>query len=91
MASKLLEEVLKEWPNLKKRERPTAKPPKLVTDEGQIVGSATVHLSPGDPNWRGSNSQIVKVLLDRRTNDGPIVRSAYDPLEALNNGGRFHG
>jgi hypothetical protein len=37
---------------------------KLVSDQGQIVGRAAVHLSPSDPNWRGSNSQYVIVRED---------------------------
>jgi len=37
---------------------------KLVSDKGQIVGKAAVHLSPSDPNWRGSNSQYVIIRED---------------------------
>src|SRR5262249_5879103 len=37
---------------------------KLVSDRGQIVGKAAVHLSPSDPNWRGSNSQYVIIHED---------------------------
>jgi hypothetical protein len=41
--------------------RPKAK---LVSDQGQIVGTAAVHLSPSDPNWRGSGSQYVIIRED---------------------------
>lgn len=37
---------------------------KLVSDQGQIVGRAAVHLSPSDPNWRGSGSQYVLIRED---------------------------
>jgi hypothetical protein len=63
--------------NPRKRVRPKTKPT-LVTDEGNIVGSASVHLSPSDPNWRGSGSQYVRVL-DQLDEGGPRVISSYDP------------
>ena len=58
--------------------------------EGEIVGSARVHLSPSDPNWRGSNSQYVRVL-DRFDDDGPDVEFSYHPFDVLNKGPRYHG
>ncbi len=60
-----LEELLNA--NLRRRVRPKQKPT-LVVDGDKIAGSATVHLSPSDPNWRGSNSQYVRVL-DRWDDD----------------------
>jgi hypothetical protein len=35
-----------------KEEAAKARKPRLVADQGQIVGAAAVHLSPSDPNWR---------------------------------------
>jgi hypothetical protein len=82
-----LEEILNANP--RKKVRPKKKP-RLVTDEGKIVGSASVHLSPSDPNWRGSNSQFVRVL-DRFDDDGPHVVFSYHPFDVLNKGPRYHG
>jgi hypothetical protein len=82
-----LEEILRANPRKKVRRK---KKPRLVTDEGKIVGSASVHLSPSDPNWRGSGSQYVRVL-DRFDDDGPGVVFSYDPFDVLNKGPRFHG
>jgi hypothetical protein len=75
--------------NPRKKRRPKKKP-RLVTEDGEITGSATVHLSPSDPNWRGSQSQYVRVL-DRWDDDGPDVVFSYDPFEVLKKGPRFHG
>jgi hypothetical protein len=82
-----LEEIFRFRP--RKRIRPKQKPT-LVAEEGKIVGSAGVHLSPSDPNWRGSKSQYVRVL-DRFDDDGPGVVFSYDPFDALKKGPRFHG
>jgi hypothetical protein len=88
-----IEEILRL--NLRKRIRPKQKPT-LVTErdeasaKAKIVGSATVHLSPSDPNWRGSDSQYVRIL-DRWDDDGPGIEWSYNPLDVLNKGPRFHG
>jgi hypothetical protein len=82
-----LEEILRANP--RKKKKPKQKPT-LVSEEGKIVGSAKVHLSPSDPNWRGSNSQYVRVL-DRWDDGGPDVVFSYDPFDVLNKGPRFHG
>jgi hypothetical protein len=81
-----IQQILESLPTPKKRVR--LPKPKLVTDQGRIVGTATVYLSPGDPNWHGSNSVYVKVL-DRLEDDGPNVISSYDPFEFR--GPRYHG
>jgi hypothetical protein len=47
-----------------KEEAAKARRPKLVADQGQIVGKAAVHLSPSDPNWHGSGSQYVLIRED---------------------------
>jgi hypothetical protein len=47
-----------------KEEAARQRRPKLVADQGEIVGRAAVHLSPSDPNWRGSNSQYVIIRED---------------------------
>jgi hypothetical protein len=82
-----LEELLNA--NLRRRVRPKQKPA-LVASEGKIAGSATVHLHPSDPNWRGSNSQYVRVL-DRWEDDGPGVQWSYHPFDILDKGPKFHG
>lgn len=71
-------QILESIPTPMKRMRPKQKPT-LVADGGRIVGSATVYLSPGDPNWRGSSSLYVKVL-DRPEDDpgDQRLRSARD-------------
>jgi hypothetical protein len=81
-----LEELLNA--NLRRRVRPKQKPT-LVTDGGKIAGSASVHLHPSDPNWRGSASQYVRVL-DRWDDDGPRVVWSYHPFEVLGKGPRYH-
>jgi hypothetical protein len=49
---------------------------KLVSDQGQIVGAAAVHLSPSDPNWRGSNSQYV-IIREDLAEAQRVEREAY--------------
>jgi hypothetical protein len=44
----------------------------------------TVYVSPADPNWRGSESVVVRVL-DRIDEPASLVVSGYDPFER----GRF--
>lgn len=49
---------------------------KLVSDQGRIVGAAAVHLSPSDPNWRGSNSQYV-IIREDLAEAQRVEREAY--------------
>jgi hypothetical protein len=82
-----IEEIIRANP---RRKRKPKQKPREVTSDGKITGSATVHISPSDPNWRGSQSQYVRVL-DRWDDGGPDVVFSYDPFDALNKGPRFHG
>jgi hypothetical protein len=85
-----IEEIMRlNLPYKGKKKKPKQKP-REVTSDGKITGSATVHLSPSDPNWRGSDSQYVRVL-DRWDDDGPDVVFSYDPFDVLKKGPRFHG
>ena len=69
--------------------RPPAKPErpeKLVADEevdGRRVRTQTVYVSPKDPNWRGSNSVVVKVLERPDDWDRQCVVSEYHPFRGL--------
>jgi hypothetical protein len=61
VAKQLLEGLARKRARAEAAKRPKAR---LVSDQGQIVGTAAVHLSPSDPNWRGSNSQYVLIRED---------------------------
>ena len=61
VAKQLLEGLARKRARAEAAKRQKAR---LVSDQGQIVGTAAVHLSPSDPNWRGSNSQYVLIRED---------------------------
>ena len=50
----MLEKALGLTPKLKPK-------PKAVVDDGEVVRDADVRVSPADPNYRGSDSGVVKV------------------------------
>jgi hypothetical protein len=59
-----------------KRARAQRPKPKLVVDQDRVVGAAAVHLSPADPNWRGSGSEYV-IINERLALVQRAEREAY--------------
>jgi hypothetical protein len=61
VAKQLMEGLAKKRARAEAAKQPKAK---LVSDQRRLVGAAVVHLSPSDPNWRGSSSQYVIIRED---------------------------
>jgi hypothetical protein len=72
------------------RAKPKPKPEPLFREvaddaaaQNRRVRTQTVRLNPNDPNWRGSNSVVVKVLERPDDWDRPYVVSEYNPYSRM--------
>jgi hypothetical protein len=82
--SEALEKILAELDEPVRAPPKPERPMKLVADErlaeGRRTRAQTVYVSPADPNWRGSNSVVVRVFERPDDWERPCVISEYHPF-----------
>lgn len=84
--ARLAERLAEPIPRAKPKTKPAPIFREVVDDvaaQNRRVRMQTVRLDPNDPNWRGSNSVVVKVLERPDDWDRPCVVSEYNPYSRI--------